>query len=436
MIKKVNFFWFRRDLRLDDNIGLDEALNNNNSNVIPLFIFDENITNELEKNDPRINFIYNQLESINKCLESKYNSRLLVLKGKPLDVIKKLAAEYNIGSFFLNHDYEPYAIARDKEINDFLSTKNIQFSSFKDQVIFEKDEITKDDKTPYVVYTPYMKKWKTKLHSIDLSDLKSKDLTNNFYSNNNSYNWCSLNSLGFKESTMKIPNYKLDKDLVEKYEDKRNFPSLNSTSKIGPHLRFGTVSIRQVLLFVIKCKNEVFLQELIWREFFMQIIWFFPHTQTRCFKEKYENVQWLYDEESFKKWCEGKTGYPIVDAGMRELNATGFMHNRVRMITAGFLCKHLLIDWRWGEAYFAKKLFDYELSSNIGNWQWAAGTGVDSAPYFRIFNPTTQAIKFDKELKYINKWVKNLNELDYPKPIVDHKFARQRCLETYKRGLE
>ncbi|MBC8399705.1 MAG: deoxyribodipyrimidine photo-lyase [Flavobacteriales bacterium] len=435
MIKKVNFFWFRRDLRLDDNIGLNEALNNN-SNVIPLFIFDENITNELEKNDPRINFIYNQLESINKCLESKYNSRILILKGKPLDVIKKLAAEYNIGSFFLNHDYEPYAIARDKKIIDFLSTKNIQFSSYKDQVIFEKDEITKDDKTPYVVYTPYMKKWKTKLDSIDLSDLKSKDLPHNFYSNNNSYNWRSLNSLGFEESTMKIPNYKLDKDLVEKYEDKRNFPSLNSTSKIGPHLRFGTVSIRQVLLFVLKCKNEVFLQELIWREFFMQIIWFFPHTQTRCFKEKYENVQWLYDEESFKKWCEGKTGYPIVDAGMRELNATGFMHNRVRMITAGFLCKHLLIDWRWGEAYFAKKLFDYELSSNIGNWQWAAGTGVDSAPYFRIFNPTTQAIKFDKELKYINKWVKNLNELDYPKPIIDHKFARQRCLETYKRGLE
>lgn len=435
MIKKVNFFWFRRDLRLDDNIGLNEALNNN-SNVIPLFIFDENITNELEKNDPRINFIYNQLESINKCLESKYNSRILILKGKPLDVIKKLAAEYNIGSFFLNHDYEPYAIARDKKIIDFLSTKNIQFSSYKDQVIFEKDEITKDDKTPYVVYTPYMKKWKTKLDSIDLSDLKSKELPHNFYSNNNSYNWRSLNSLGFEESTMKIPNYKLDKDLVEKYEDKRNFPSLNSTSKIGPHLRFGTVSIRQVLLFVLKCKNEVFLQELIWREFFMQIIWFFPHTQTRCFKEKYENVQWLYDEESFKKWCEGKTGYPIVDAGMRELNATGFMHNRVRMITAGFLCKHLLIDWRWGEAYFAKKLFDYELSSNIGNWQWAAGTGVDSAPYFRIFNPTTQAIKFDKELKYINKWVKNLNELDYPKPIIDHKFARQRCLETYKRGLE
>lgn len=435
MIKKVNFFWFRRDLRLDDNIGLNEALNNN-SNVIPLFIFDENITNELEKNDPRINFIYNQLESINKCLESKYNSRILILKGKPLDVIKKLAAEYNIGSFFLNHDYEPYAIARDKKIIDFLSTKNIQFSSYKDQVIFEKDEITKDDKTPYVVYTPYMKKWKTKLDSIDLSDLKSKDLPHNFYSNNNSYNWRSLNSLGFEESTMKIPNYKLDKDLVEKYEDKRNFPSLNSTSKIGPHLRFGTVSIRQVLLFVLKCKNEVFLQELIWREFFMQILWFFPHTQTRCFKEKYENVQWLYDEESFKKWCEGKTGYPIVDAGMRELNATGFMHNRVRMITAGFLCKHLLIDWRWGEAYFAKKLFDYELSSNIGNWQWAAGTGVDSAPYFRIFNPTTQAIKFDKELKYINKWVKNLNELDYPKPIIDHKFARQRCLETYKRGLE
>jgi deoxyribodipyrimidine photo-lyase len=435
MSKKVNIFWFRRDLRLDDNIGLNEALNNK-LEVIPLFIFDENITDELDKDDPRVNFIYKQLESINSTLSTKYNSKLLVLKGNPFEVIQKLITDYNIGEVFSNHDYEPYAIARDKKITEFLSSKNIQFSSFKDQVIFEKDEITKEDKTPYVVYTPYMKKWKTKLDSTNLSDFKSKDVTHNFYSKNDSYNWCTLNSLGFEKSNMEVPNYKLDEDLVEKYENERNFPSLNSTSKIGPHLRFGTVSIRQVLLFVLKCKNEVFLQELIWREFFMQILWFFPNTQTRCFKEKYENVQWLYDEESFKKWCEGKTGYPIVDAGMRELNATGFMHNRVRMITAGFLCKHLLIDWRWGEAYFAKKLFDYELSSNIGNWQWAAGTGVDSAPYFRIFNPTTQAIKFDKELKYINKWVTNLNELDYPKPIVDHKFARQRCLETYKKGLE
>jgi deoxyribodipyrimidine photo-lyase len=435
MSTKVNIFWFRRDLRLDDNIGLNEALNNK-LEVIPLFIFDENITDELDKDDPRVNFIYKQLESINSTLSTKYNSKLLVLKGNPFEVIQKLITDYNIGEVFSNHDYEPYAIARDKKITEFLSSKNIQFSSFKDQVIFEKAEITKEDKTPYVVYTPYMKKWKTKLDSTNLSDFKSKDVTHNFYSKNDSYNWCTLNSLGFEKSNMEIPNYKLDEDLVEKYENERNFPSLNSTSKIGPHLRFGTVSIRQVLLFVLKCKNEVFLQELIWREFFMQILWFFPNTQTRCFKEKYENVQWLYDEESFKKWCEGKTGYPIVDAGMRELNATGFMHNRVRMITAGFLCKHLLIDWRWGEAYFAKKLFDYELSSNIGNWQWAAGTGVDSAPYFRIFNPTTQAIKFDKELKYINKWVTNLNELDYPKPIVDHKFARQRCLETYKKGLE
>jgi deoxyribodipyrimidine photo-lyase len=435
MSEKVNIFWFRRDLRLDDNIGLNEALNNK-FEVIPLFIFDENITDELDKNDPRVNFIYKQLEYINSTLSTKFNSKLLVLKGNPFEVIQKLITDYNIGEVFSNHDYEPYAIARDKKINEFLLSKNILFSSFKDQVIFEKDEITKDDKTPYVVYTPYMKKWKTKLDGTNLSGFKSKDLTHNFYSKNDSYNWCTLNSLGFEKSSMEIPNYKLDEDLVEKYENERNFPSLNSTSKIGPHLRFGTVSIRQVLLFVLKCKNEVFLQELIWREFFMQILWFFPNTQTRCFKEKYENVQWLYDEESFNKWCEGKTGYPIVDAGMRELNATGFMHNRVRMITAGFLCKHLLIDWRWGEAYFAKKLFDYELSSNIGNWQWAAGTGVDSAPYFRIFNPTTQAIKFDKELKYINKWVTDLNELGYPKPIVDHKFARQRCLETYKKGLE
>ena len=435
MNNKVIFFWFRRDLRLEDNTGLIEALKNT-SEVIPLFIFDENITSELDKDDPRVNFIYNQLESINNILFTKYNTKLLVLKGKPLDIIQKLTNEYNVESFFTNHDYEPYAIARDKEISDFLISKEIGFSSFKDQVIFEKNEITKDDKSAYVVYTPYMKKWKIKLSNINKSDFKSVDLVDNFYSKKSNYNWTSLESFGFEKSSKTIPDYKLNDELIERYERERNFPSLNSTSKIGPHLRFGTVSIRQILLIVLKCENEVFLQELIWREFFMQILWFYPNTQTRCFKEKYENVKWLKDEETFSKWCQGKTGYPIVDAGMRELNSTGFMHNRVRMITAGLLCKHLLIDWRWGEAYFAKKLFDYELSSNIGNWQWAAGTGVDSAPYFRIFNPTTQALKFDKDLTYINKWVKDLNNLNYPKPIVDHKFARQRCLETYKKGLE
>ena len=285
-------------------------------------------------------------------------------------------------------------------------------------------------------YIHHMKKWKIKLQTLDLDKQINNISVNNFRTNNEDFNWNELEYFGFKKSDKKIPDYKLNDNIVENYQKERDFPGLDSTTKIGPHLRFGTVSIRKIVSEVISCENEVFLQELIWREFFMQILWFFPTTQTKCFKVKYEKVQWLKDEVSFKQWCEGKTGYPIVDAGMRELNSTGYMHNRVRMVVASFLCKHLLLDWRLGEAYFAKKLYDYESSSNIGNWQWAAGTGVDAAPYFRIFNPTTQAIKFDKELKYINKWVTDLNDLNYPQPIVDHKFARQRCLETYKKGLE
>ena len=435
MKEKISFFWFRRDLRIEDNIGLTEALSSDHK-IIPLFIFDEDITDELDVDDPRINFIYDQLKLINSKINSEYNSKLLVLKGKPLEVIKDLVTKYDTQAVYTNNDYEPYAISRDQKVCDFLKTRDIRFLSFKDQVIFEKNEITKDDKSAYVVYTPFMKKWKVKLHSINLDKHKNNNLINNFRTNNEDFNWNELEYFGFKKSNKKIPNYRISDDIIENYQAERDFPALDSTTRIGPHLRFGTVSIRRIVLETINCKNEVFLQELIWREFFMQILWFYPNTQTRCFKSKYEKVQWLNDELLFTKWCEGKTGYPIVDAGMRELNSTGYMHNRVRMVTASFLCKHLLIDWRWGEAYFAKKLYDYELSSNIGNWQWAAGTGVDAAPYFRIFNPTTQALKFDKNLKYINKWVEDLNDLNYPDPIVDHKSARQRCLETYKKGLE
>jgi|TARA_B110000305_G_scaffold578_1_gene547 deoxyribodipyrimidine photo-lyase len=435
MREKISFFWFRRDLRIDDNTGLSKALNGDHK-IIPLFIFDSEITDELEIDDPRINFIYDQLSSINIKVSSLYNSKVLVLKGNPLQVIQDLINKYDTHAFYTNNDYEPYAINRDNKVHDLLKDNGVKFLSFKDQVIFEKNEITKDDKTAYVVYTPYMKKWKVKLQTLDLDKQINNILVNNFRSNNEDFNWYDLEYFGFKKSNKKIPNYKLNDSLIENYQKERDFPALDSTTKIGPHLRFGTVSIRKIVSEVINSENEVFLQELIWREFFMQILWFFPNTQTKCFKVKYEKVQWLKDEVSFKQWCEGKTGYPIVDAGMRELNSTGYMHNRVRMVTASFLCKHLLLDWRLGEAYFAKKLYDYESSSNIGNWQWAAGTGVDAAPYFRIFNPTTQALKFDKELKYINKWVTDLNDLNYPQPIVDHKFARQRCLEAYKKGLE
>ena len=428
-MNKINIFWFRRDLRLNDNTALSKSLLNN-AKTLPIFIYDENITNELDKDDARISFIYNQLNKIHNSLNKDYNSQLLILKGKPKDIINDLTVKYNIESVFTNDDYEPYAKKRDEKIENLLNSKGIRFKKFKDHVIFEKDEITKDDKSPYIVYTPYMKKWKS---ALNINLFEGNKLNNNFFKIEN-YEFKSLKYFGFTESKITIPYFDISENLIDNYNSKRNFPSINGTSKIGPHLRFGTISIREVVKKSLK-SDETYLNELIWREFFMQIMWFFPHTSTRCFRPKYDNIKWLNDTELFKKWCQGKTGYPIVDAGMRELNQTGFMHNRVRMITASFLCKHLLIDWRWGEAYFAKKLNDYELSSNVGNWQWAAGTGCDAAPYFRIFNPTTQAQKFDKENNYINKWVKELNNFDYCSPIIDHKFARQRCLETYKSSL-
>jgi deoxyribodipyrimidine photo-lyase len=248
-----------------------------------------------------------------------------------------------------------------------------------------------------------------------------------------SYPFLPLFEIGFEQSLIEVPQTDFSLGMIRDYEQIRNFPELK-TSHLGPHLRFGSISIRTAI--AMAQSNQTFLNELIWREFFMQILWHFPQTIYKSFKPKYDNIQWRNNEAEFEKWCTGKTGYPFVDAGMRELNATGFMHNRVRMITASFLCKHLLIDWRWGETYFAQKLLDYEQSSNVGNWQWAAGSGVDVAPYFRIFNPSEQIKKFDKDLKYIRKWIPELQDGTYLKPIVDHKFARERCLEVYKKALE
>ena len=245
----------------------------------------------------------------------------------------------------------------------------------------------------------------------------------------------TLSDIGFIKSNQKIKKHTVTPALIQNYEDTRNFPAQDSTSKLGPHLRFGTVSIRKMIEKAITEKNEIFWQELIWREFFMQILWHFPHTSKNSFKAKYDRIDWRNNEAEFLKWCNGQTGYPLVDAGMRQLNKTGFMHNRIRMLVGSFLCKHLLIDWRWGEAYFAEKLHDYEMASNIGNWQWVAGSGVDAAPYFRIFNPTTQIKKFDNDLAYIKKWVPDFQEFTYPKEMVDHKEARERCLATYKEAL-
>ena len=432
-MNKINIFWFRRDLRLYDNHGLSKATHDN-LKVIPIFIFDTTITSLLASNDRRINFIYDNLLEIDSELNKKYKSNLNVFQGKPYDIFKNLMENYSIKNVYTNNDYEPYAINRDESIKELLSYNGINFKSYKDQVIFEKNEIVKDDGNPYVVYTPFMKKWKSKLNE-DITLLDEKKILNNFYQEAIS-NLLKLSDYGFVENESKIEAFKLNKEIVINYAERRNFPYLNSTSKIGPYLRFGSVSIRKIVSGLLRgFKEDTFLKELIWREFFMQILYHFPHTAKDSFKSKYDKIVWLNEEKDFESWKNGNTGYPLIDAGMNELNLTGFMHNRVRMITASFLCKHLLIDWRWGEKYFAEKLNDYEMASNVGNWQWASGSGVDAAPYFRIFNPHTQILKFDNKREYINKWV-DVNSSDYPNEIIEHKFARDRCLNTYKKYLD
>ena len=423
----MTIFWFRRDLRLLDNTGLNLALSES-KDVQPIFIFDDDIIDELSKDDPRLNFIYQELLKINKELLS-YNSSLKVYHGNPLKVFKELFSENPELVVYTNNDYEPYAIKRDKDINQLLLENGSSLISCKDQVIFEKNEVVKNDGLPYTVFTPFKNKWLAKFKEEGLH-VELELNSGNF--NKSSHAFPSLKELGLEKSSIEVPSFSLEK--VHNYEETRNFPFLDSTSKIGPHLRFGTVSIREI---VSKAKdlNDTYLSELVWREFFMQILWHFPKVVHENFRKKYDFIQWRNNQEEFEKWCKGETGYPLVDAGMRELNKTGFMHNRVRMVTAGFLCKHLLIDWRWGEAYFAKKLLDYELSSNNGNWQWSAGTGCDAAPYFRVFNPSEQIKKFDKQNSYINKWIEDFNEFSYPDPIVEHSFARNRAIASYKEGL-
>ena len=427
----MTIFWFRRDLRVDDNIGLFHALSSGEP-VLPIFIFDEAILSELPKDDARVTFIHDLLTNIQIEL-TKQGKSLAVFHGEPKAIFEKLIQENKITTVYTNHDYEPYARKRDKEIFQVLKANEIEFKTCKDQVIFEKNEVVKDDGLPYVVYTPFSRKWKEHFKSITLSHYESEtklaELTKH------SYPFLSLNDISFETATIKVAPYSIATKLIDNYEATRNFPAQEGTSLLGAYLRFGAVSIRKMVAKAIESKNETFWNELIWREFFMQILWHFPHTISKSFKPKYDAIQWNNSEADFNKWCEGKTGYPMVDAGMRELNATGHMHNRVRMVVASFLCKHLLIDWKWGETYFAQKLFDYEQASNVGNWQWAAGSGVDAAPYFRIFNPTEQIKKFDKDWKYIKKWIPEVETSAYPKPMVDHKEARERCLRIYKEAV-
>ena len=428
-MNKATIFWFRRDLRLHDNVGLFHALSKS-KNVYPIFIFDKDITKNLNKDDYRLNFIKEQINLMNEKLK-KYECSINIFYGKPLDVFKNIISKTEVEKIVFNKDYEPYAIKRDCAIKELVTKNNIEFIGYKDHVIFEENEVVKDNGDPYVVYTPYSRKWINKLNNKEIIKYHSNEYLSNLKSFNKTL---KIDEVPFSSNLTPL-ELNFNEDVIENYERDRNFPAINATSKLGVHLRFGTKSVRELVLRSNFSENKTFLKELIWREFFIQILWHFPHTVNKCFKEKYEKVEWINDNENFIKWCQGNTGYPIVDAGMRELNSTGFMHNRVRMITASFLCKHLLIDWRKGEKYFASKLFDYEQASNVGNWQWVAGCGVDAAPYFRIFNPTEQLKKFDKQKDYVRKWVPEFDSESYIDPIIDHKYARERCLNAYKIGL-
>ncbi len=432
-----NIFWFRRDLRLEDNAGLYHALRNGEP-VQCVFIFDKHILDKLKKDDPRVSFIHRELNRLNSELK-EFGSSLRSYYGKPEKIWKEIINDFSLKAVFTNRDYEPYAKKRDEQVQTLLKKSGIQFHTFKDHIIFEKEEVCKDDGLPYTVFTPYKKKWLAKL------DTRTKNRKSYFlypyptlkYSSafaKSNFEILNLDEMGFEENSLAIPSKEVKQSIVKKYDQQRNFPAISGTTKLGIHFRFGTISIREKAQKARKL-NETYLSELIWRDFYSQILDAFPHVEEGAFRSKYDAVEWRDNEEDFEKWCKGNTGYPMVDAGMRELNATGYMHNRVRMIVASFLTKHLLIHWSWGEAYFAEKLLDFDLASNSGGWQWASGSGTDAAPYFRIFNPTSQMQKFDKNKEYIKKWIPEFGSDAYPEPMVDHKFARERCLNAYKTAL-
>ncbi|RAI98452.1 deoxyribodipyrimidine photo-lyase [Chitinophaga skermanii] len=430
----MNIWWIRRDIRLEDNAALYYALKQNIP-VQPVFIFDTNILNDLpSKADKRVVFIHRALHTLDQQLR-KLGSSLYVYHGTPTAAFEHITQTFAVKAVHTNRDYEPYARQRDNDIHRLLAEKGIAFHTYKDQVIFEQNEVLKDNNEPYTIFTPYSKKWKSHVTPFHLKAYPTGQYFFNLHQTA-PHSLPTLADIGFEEmNEVAFPSEEVEDALIQHYNETRDFPSQDGTSRLSVHLRFGTISIR-ALARRAKELNEVFLNELIWRDFYHMILWHFPYVVGHAFKKEYDAIIWRNNEREYEAWKSGQTGYPIVDAGMRELNETGFMHNRVRMIVASFLTKHLLIDWRWGEAYFAEKLLDYDLAANNGGWQWAAGCGCDAAPYFRVFNPSLQTEKFDKQLKYIRKWVPELDELTYPRPIVVHEQARKRVLEAYAKALK
>jgi deoxyribodipyrimidine photo-lyase len=430
---EVVIFWFRRDLRLIDNRGLYRALSSG-YRVLPIFIFDSQILEKLEKDDARITFICRALETLAGKLKSS-GSSLLTFHGSSEHFFSELPLQFNIKAVYANLDYERYAVERDRKVGNILKSKGIPFHLFPDQLIMEPGMVLKQDGEPYTVYTPFSRRWLSLFDTGLIKEEPSQELSGNFVQNENHKNEISPESAGFIRSKKIVKPADISHDTIRLYESTRNFPAVEGTSHLGPHLRFGTIGIREVMRNTSDI-SHAFTSELIWREFFMHILHFFPHVEDGSFRKKYDNIEWINNEEHFERWREGLTGYSIVDAGMRELSATGYMHNRVRMIAASFLVKHLLCDWRWGEAWFSSLLLDFELSSNNGNWQWAAGTGCDASPWFRIFSPDAQQKKFDTDEQYIRKWVPEYGTSDYAAPIVNHSEARERALMVYRSVAE
>lgn len=434
-MSKITLFWFRRDLRLEDNAGLYHALKER-TEVQPLFIFDTDILSKLnDPSDARVTFIHNHISGLKEQLLQK-GSDLWVRHGQPLEVLEKLAAQHSLTAIYTNHDYEPAARARDDKVAAWARKRGIEFRTFKDQTLFDKDEILTDAGKPYTVYTPYKNKVLSRLSSFYLKSYPSELYESSFHKVGRPERLLTLNDIGFERSLLKFPPLEISTKMLKGYAEKRDFPALaGATSHLGVHLRFGTVSVRE-LAREAKKYSEVWLSELIWRDFFMQILWHFPQVEKHSFRPEYDKIDWRNSKADFQKWCEGQTGYPLVDAGMRELKATGYMHNRVRMVVASFLCKHLLIHWYEGERYFASKLLDYDLAANNGNWQWAAGSGCDAAPYFRIFNPTAQLEKFDPKGEYVRQWVPEWGTSQYVRPMIEHNEARGRCLQAFTKAVK
>ena len=462
--------WFRRDLRLYDNAALFYALKDSNQ-VFPVFIFDTKILSKLKnKKDRRIEFILRSLTEIKKTLNEN-GSDLIVEMGDPEFLIPKLIKEYKCNSLYINRDYEKFAQDRDQTISKFLLNQKVTTFTFKDQVLFESDEILTQSNNPYTVFTPYKNNHLRRLNEqgIELYDCENhKDNFAKFTSKA----LPALKELGFEKTNLEdldLPTGTSGgKNLLEKfykniksYSTNRNFPSIRGVSYLSVHNRFGTLSIRHLAKLAIEADNDgalTWLSELIWRDFYFQIIANFPQvSEKKSFKSQFENLKFENDEKKFEAWKNGLTGFPIIDAAMKQINQTGYMHNRLRMIVSSFLVKDLLIDWRWGEKYFEDNLIDFDFSANNGGWQWAASTGCDSQPYFRIFNPVLQSEKFDKDGSFIKKYIPQLTPLsvkeihqpwvyfeknrdafpiklgiDYPFPIVDHKEQRDMALSMYK----